>query len=131
MREYYVVQFLLKKKTYCIWYSDNEDGFLTENNKIKIFKCSKELKLYCDNLGIEISDNISGFDILALNQSMLTNKISSPSLYLDFWNITHDAMKSIKMDFSGDHQEYLPIYDKLFFSLNLLKSKQEKFEISN
>nr|WP_243459967.1 hypothetical protein [Lactococcus cremoris] len=59
---------------------------------------------------------------------MVKNDVSNYNLYLDFWNIINDAMRSVEQDFIGDDKLYVGIYDKLFFGLNLLiRPEDEKY----
>ena len=66
--------------------------------------------------------------IIELKNLMVKNDVSNYNLYLDFWNIINDAMRSVEQDFIGDDKLYVGIYDKLFFGLNLLiRPEDEKY----
>ena len=67
-------------------------------------------------------------NIIELKNLMVKNDVSNYNLYLDFWNIINDAMRSVEQDFIGDDKLDVGIYDKLFCGLNLLiRPEDEKY----
>ena len=130
MKEYYLIRFLMEnKETYCIWCSDIKDSLLTHGEKLLSFSNLQSVKKYCAKNKIELSSSdVSTYNIIELKNLMVKNDVSNYNLYLDFWNIINDAMRSVEQDFIGDDKLYVGIYDKLFFGLNLLiRPEDEKY----
>ncbi len=125
--EYYIVQFNDEKTLrYAIWYTDDEDGFVSEHGKILLFDCVESLKEFCDSKNIIISDDdkIS----CVYDFGYLKKWLSSPndrfncSIMLNFWNVISDASKSMDVAFIGDDKENETanqLYSKLFCGCNL------------
>jgi len=123
---YYIIQFNDEKNVkYAIWYTDEEDGFVSEHNKILFFDYVESLKEFCDNKNIIIlDDKISCvYDFGYLKKWLLSpNDRFNCSIMLDFWNIISDASKSMGVEFIGDDKENdatNQLYLKLFHGCNL------------
>ena len=68
MRECYSFVFIIKKKEYyCIWYSDEKDGFLTESNQIIFFYNNKQLNEYATSKSINFEEEINELSIVLTN----------------------------------------------------------------
>ena len=125
--EYYIVQFNDEKTLkYAIWYTDAEDGFVSEHGKILFFACVESLKEFCDSKNIIISDGnkISCvYDFGYLKKWLLSpNDRFNCSIMLNFWNVISDASKSMDVAFIGDDKENETanqLYSKLFYGCNL------------
>ena len=125
--EYYIVQFNDEKTLkYAIWYTDDEDGFVSEHGKILFFDGVEFLKEFCDSKNIIIVDdyNISCvYDFGYLKKWLLSpNDRFSCSIMLNFWNVISDASKSMDVAFIGDDKENdaaNQLYSKLFHGCNL------------
>lgn len=125
--EYYIVQFNDEKTLkYAIWYTDDEDGFVSEHGKILFFDCVESLKDFCDSKNIIIldDDKVSFiYDFGYLKKWLLSpNDRFDCSIMLDFWNVISDASKSIGVAFIGDDKQSEmanKLYSKLFHGCNL------------
>ncbi|PEJ59072.1 hypothetical protein CN692_06220 [Bacillus sp. AFS002410] len=133
--EYYPFLFIIKQKEfYCIWYSEDKDGFVTENNKVKFFETEKMLFDYAKLKNIEFMENkITSFSIdQAINWLTRKNAIIKSDYFLDFWNLITDLAYSVGDNFYGDAKEEAihKVYDKLFWGNNLpaVTPKGKKFK---
>jgi hypothetical protein len=122
--EYYPFLFVVdKKEYYCIWYSDDKDGFFTENNQIKVFDTEKMLFDYAKENKIQFMENrITSFSI-DYTKSWLTRKnpMIDSIYFLNFWNHISDLANSVGETFYGDLREEVidMVYNKLFWGNNL------------
>jgi len=122
--EYYPFLFdINKKEFYCIWYSADKDGFVTENNKIKVFETKNMLFDYAKVKNIQFMDNkINSISIdFAINWLTRKNPIIKCVYFLDYWNHISDLAYSVGENFYGDVREESinKVYDKLFWGNNL------------
>lgn len=122
MIDYYVVKFSYKNNFFVIWFSDDDnDGVITENSKIKIFKSREEALSYAKKENLHCDEEIIEYDIQSLIdflETFKTGKFNSQVVY-DFWSIFSDISQSTKESFIGDSEIYTELYGKLFYSLNL------------
>ncbi|WP_129692226.1 hypothetical protein [Gottfriedia acidiceleris] len=122
--EYYPFLFdFNKNEFYCIWYSAVKDGFLTENNKIKVFETENLLFDYAKAKNIQLMDNnINSISIdYAINWLTRKNPIIKSVYFLDYWNHISDLASSVGENFYGDEREESinKVYEKLFWGNNL------------
>jgi hypothetical protein len=122
--EYYPFLFdINKNEFYCIWYSADKDGFLTENNKIKVFETENMLFNYAKVKNIQFMDNkINSISIdYAISWLTRKNPIIKCVYFLDYWNHISDLAYSVGENFYGDLREESinKVYDKLFLGNNL------------
>ena len=124
---YYIVQFNDERTVkYAIWYTDDEDGFVSEHGKILFFDYVESLEEFCDDKNIIISDNYKIYCVYDFGY--LKKWLLSPddrfdcSIMLDLWNVISDASKSMDVAFIGDDKENEmanQLYSKLFHGCNL------------
>jgi hypothetical protein len=126
MKTYYLEEFKYMERSYfCIWYSDEVDGFYMEENKIVYFNSLEEVKQYCLKHGIlyieEENMEYSRQDMHAIQQWVSEGNGDDVdcNLLLTFWNIVTDLAATLKIDYVGDDDKYFRIYDKLFHGNNL------------
>jgi hypothetical protein len=123
MIEYYKVAFIYKTRyLYTLWYTNDVDGLLNENGKIKYFNNENELNNYCINKKINIEfDSIEIYNIDKINKIKSDIYVNIDCEYiLNLWNITTDIAKTIGATFYGNKKnEIINVYDKIFFGNNL------------
>jgi hypothetical protein len=120
---YYPVKFALGlKETYSLWYSNKNDGFLVNQNKLLSFKSMNELQKYSKEKSINLQDGLTVVILDAvINWLEGEQKEIDYELFLNFWNIIADLAYSVDEEFYGDKDEngVLNIYNKLFYGSNL------------
>jgi hypothetical protein len=122
MKQYYKLAFLYKNKyLYTLWYTNDIDGLLNENDKMIFFYSEHELINYCKNDNLYImDDDIVIYNIDEINKIIFNNGINIDCKYLlDLWNITADIAKTINIPFYGNEKETINIYNKIFYGNNL------------
>jgi hypothetical protein len=122
MKQYYKLTFLYKNKhLYTLWYTNDVDGLLNENNKIIFFNCEYELIDYCKKENINIIDDCTViYNIDEINRIILNNSTNIDFEYLlGLWNIIADIARTIDVPFHGNKKETIHIYNKLFYGNNL------------
>jgi hypothetical protein len=125
MREYFPLVFIIKSKEhYCCWYTNEEDGFIVEENHLLFFDTLDELKIHSTKQKIDL--NLKE-DILIISIDELQKFVENDSkeldcnLILNYWNIIGDVSKSLGVEFYGDERSSIlsTIYNKLFYGNNL------------
>lgn len=119
--EYYIVSIIINgEKHFVIWFSNHEDGMITENKKLISFEADSQCRDYALRNGMVLEEEESGFDFDAIKPwlSKPDNKISY-NTFLNIWNMMSDLAVSVGIPFLGDGKVYSDIYDKLFFGCNL------------
>jgi len=125
MKDYYAISFILDiKEHYCIWYTNDLDGVITNgNDRIVQFINESELHEYCTKSDIILSssqENMALYDLDKLNEWLREEKTAfDNNLMLNLWNIISDVARSLNKPFIGDDDKMLFIYDKLFHANNL------------
>jgi len=121
MLEASILDFKIKDKNhYCLWYSDEGDRFVINNNKlIYYFGVSELIKAYTDSYIIDENIVYCDVDILLITHKE-ENSLSYNQL-MNFWNMMTDLSKSLGIDFFGNKRtkQIDKVYDKLFWGLNL------------
>lgn len=127
--QYDIVLFILDQiKYYTLWYLDDKDGFILndEETGIMIFKNESAARLFaCQNL-LPLADDVTLFFI---EESKLYDFSKMDCSYiLDFWNIVTDIAGSLGLQFLGDekNKNVNLIYKKLFYGCNLPSIKGEE-----
>ncbi len=118
MKEYCKVIFETEEKDYiCLWYSDLNAGFVTEEDHVICFRDEDVFDRYCRGKGYRLRDTML-FDLAALMRFAggLSNDFSASTL-LNFWNICSDLAFTLKLGFLGDddNDSLSELYDTLFF----------------
>ncbi len=121
MNQYYIVNFIMNRNNhFCLWYTDELDGFEVEDNKLIWFKQENNMKLFCYDKNITFSDGVISFDIDQLSDMIkFKPEEFDCNLILDMWNIFSDVSKSVNLPFKGDNDMVLDIYSKIFYGNNL------------
>lgn len=133
MREYYPVKINLNRIIYyMLWFTGEDDGFISELSKPLLFSNFNDLDKYAKNINIKLES-----DLTVYNFEAITNWIENPKspskyeLFLDSWNFFNDLSKSTDSPFKGnfDSGNTVDVYNKLFYGLNLptLKKNGEEF----
>ena len=133
MREYYPVQINLNQAIYyMIWYTDEEDGFITEFSKPLLFPDFDELKQYAKNSGLQLEKDLTSYDFEAVTKWVENPEVKFEcELFLDCWNFFNDLSKSVGRPFKGnfDTGNTVDVYNKLFYGSNLpaIRKDGEKY----
>lgn len=108
-----------------LWYTSDEDGFVLDENKIRVFASESDAEefAYKNNLELD-SEKVE----IICSESVLSdvNKIDC-NLLLTFWNIVTDAAKTLNIEFIGNSRDECTegIYNKLFYGSNLPAVKKD------
>lgn len=129
MREYYPVKINLNKAVhYMIWYTDEDDGFITELSKPLLFSSFEELEQYTKNSGLQLEESLASYDFEAIAKWIQISEESPDcELVLDSWNFFSDLSKSTGNPFKGsfDLGNTVDVYNKLFYGTNLSAIKKD------
>lgn len=133
-RDYYIVSFSTDKTIkYTIWFTDDIDGFVTDNKKnIMVFESVNQLCSYAEEHEIIIDQNIdikvadcdvqTNYDIYDYNvdyferydySNIVCNEI------LNFWNIVTDITVTMETKLLGTDEDNNIFYEKLFYGCNI------------
>jgi len=131
MREYSVVKVVYKdKETFLIWYLDDEDGFLSLEQKLLMFKSDDEARVFAKEKSVELDEETTVFDLShILEQTNRVELSENCSELIDAWNLFSDIAKTIGEEFSGDIDEGLTndIYHMLISGCNIKALKHEEY----
>lgn len=118
--EYYPIVILyLGKQHFCIWKTDESDGFETDGKRLLVFKSMEETKQYLDGKGLHFSsDEIVTYDLDGFLKEVDFEE-PDPKAVFYFWNMFSDMARGLGLKFSGDGKKVNKIYEKLFFGNNL------------
>lgn len=123
MKEYYPFLFsLYSKDYYCIWYTDDKDGFLAGSNRILIFQSQQQLYFYAKENNLIFQDDITGLSVdIAVDWLKKESNNIDCKYFLDFWNIIGDLAYSVHDSFygNGENDLIIKVYNKLFYGNNL------------
>lgn len=129
MIEYFPFVFIMNQKEYyCIWYSNEKDGFLTESNKIMYFDRFEQLYSYSNSNNLKIEE---GKTVLLMDNAIKWLQEEKKEIdciyFLDYWNAISDLANSVGEHFYGDEDKSIihSIYDKLFYGNNLQTIKRD------
>lgn len=129
MNEKYAVRFDIDDHHYyAIWYTDDKDGFVTENGSIVYFTEIDDLFHYAESRRILINEGITYFNATQILHNIET--ITDCDTVLDFWNIISDISASLRIKFTGDDKTYNTEYAKLVSGCNL-NSLEHDYYIPN
>lgn len=132
MEEYYKFVFVFdSKEYYCIWYTGEKDGFVTDGDKLKCFHDYDQLQIYALDNNIVICDDGSQLSMdVARAWNERNEKKVDCRYFLHFWNMMSDLSSSVKESFYGDikNNTLNKIYDKLFWGSNLPSVTPEEKE---
>lgn len=122
MTEYFIVNFKFDNKFYyCIWFTNDVDGFVVSDNKVLCFENLDKLKSYCSMQKMCMDSKITLYDLDKVISyiDLGTSKDIEYKLYLNLWNLCSDLANTLSIDFCGDHDGIiLDIYNLLFYGSN-------------
>src|SRR5665647_2675431 len=122
MRAYFPFTFIAENIKYCcIWYSDDEDGFVTEATKLKSFANMNELISYVVTHNLKIAEETSVFFVDGFTHWLKEQTEFDCGEFLMFWNVITDLARSSEIIFYGDKNTTIinAIYDKLYIGSQL------------
>lgn len=124
----YLVKFQFsKKECYALWYTDDVDGFLLDDNgKIRSFASEEETRLFANREGYYLDDEIA----LISSDTLLSfgREEIDCNVILTYWNIFSDLARSVNCKFLGDNSDgdVEGIYQKLFYGCNLPAIRKDR-----
>lgn len=120
-RKYFIVRFIYKQREYySIWFDDERDGFITENERIITFPNKAQLKKHCSKQKLAVEESISEYDLDKLDYWISEVDPTIDAVFiLNFWNIFMDVSASVDKPFMGDEEQNGEVYRKLFYGNNL------------
>jgi len=95
MRDYYSVIFRNDKDSYCIWYSDKQDGLICLDGELLKFESLEHLIDYADTSAVEIKEEPTLYDLALIRSILEKEEITNFRSLIDFWNISSDAKRSL------------------------------------
>lgn len=117
-KSYYWVEFIIEHISYfLIWVDDIKDYFITNNDDLIFFKKFSNAQAFSQNMGLEISDNITVYNVDEY-APLVKNSVDCNAA-LQLWNIISDVAASVKVPFDGDDASYTAQYGKLVYGCNL------------
>lgn len=131
-----IIKFLYKNAIrYCLWYENKNSGkdeFAVDGkHRIKTFDSVSELTRYCATNNFSCSESSLTIYDLNVLQTLLkeANHLSNYDLLIDIWNISGDIAFTVHDNFLGDNNNFLDVYNKLFYALNLpeINSSPKKY----
>lgn len=116
-----MVEFIINQSSfYCIWFTGNTDGFITEKGRLKYFYDNSELKDYCNTMKINLQNSETRYDLDRISDKVFLDISEKDCCELiDCWNIFSDIARSVNEDFYGNKKELNDLYSKLFYGCNL------------
>jgi hypothetical protein len=128
-RKYYILWYRLDgRDSYLIWYSDDIDGIIVdENGNVHCFTDVASLQAYADTQHISIVaeepilHNLDAIDIWLKKGS----EAIDPESFLAVWNLFTDIAHSVEGHFDLRRELTQSIYDKLFWGSNPTSVKPE------
>jgi hypothetical protein len=124
-KTYYPLYTVLSQKyLFLLWFSNDIDGVVVENNKIVTFASLHEISDYAKSKQINLMTSdfiLHNFDNITLWLEDYENKDINCVEILNIWNLLTDIAQTLKIEFIGNHKDKVTskIYDKLFFGNNL------------
>ena len=122
MANNYIVEFTHNGKSrFCIWFTDEVDGFIIEQNEIISFSNIESATNYCYTRKMKVGKDITTYDVDNILEIVNSNTptVDCKSI-LDFWNIVMDVTSSVSDTFYGNEEGIVTdIYNKLFYGNNL------------
>lgn len=117
-KSYHWVEFIIDNISYfLIWVDDIKDYFITNNNDLIFFKKFSNAQVFSQNLGLDISENITVYNVD--EYVPLDKNVVDCDATLQLWNILSDVAASVKVPFDGDDALYTAQYGKLVYGCNL------------
>jgi hypothetical protein len=127
MRAYFPFTFIAENIKYCcIWYSDKEDGFVTESEKVKSFADMNQLISYVVTHNLKIAEETTVLFVDGFTHWLKEPTDFDCGEFLMFWNVITDLAHSSDNEFYGAKNTITlnSIYDKLYIG-SQLPTKEE------
>lgn len=123
-RTYYKLWYRLDgKDSYLIWYSNAEDGVVTDpNGRVPSFRDAESLLSYAEGQGIDIDVGepiLHNLDVVAESLRRKDIELINCSEFNSTWNLFTDFSVSVNDSFDPEPHLTKQIYDKLFWGCNL------------
>jgi hypothetical protein len=123
-REYYAYWYRLDDKdSFLIWFSNENDGFVVdENGLIPSFVNLSGLQKYANEKQMDVDVENSELLNLDVVQSWLNNseqKIADYNPFLNAWNLFEDISVSTNGNFDANKKLTKEIYNKIFWGCNI------------
>lgn len=122
MRAYFPFTFIAENIQYCcIWYSDEEDGFVTEAEKVKSFAAMSELISYVVSHNLKIAEETTVLFVDGFTYWLKEQTKFDCGEFLMYWNVITDLARSVEITFYGNKNttSLNAIYDKLYIGSQL------------
>lgn len=126
---YQIVEFIINKQSYfCIWFSSETEGFLSDKEKIHVFGSYDDAKSFAVSNQIKLENEMStcNSDEMQRWAESSDNHVNCENV-LDYWNIIQDVVALSNCEFLGNKRTDTidDIYDKLFCGNNVLIDNEE------
>ncbi|MFC4306055.1 hypothetical protein [Cohnella boryungensis] len=119
MRVHYPFVFVVNEKEYLsIWFTNDNDGFVIEDGKLLIFDNMTKLTKYIVFNDLNFVNEITRLSINLIRGLMESKNEMDCTEMLNFWNTISDLAKSSGTIYLGDSNEFIDIYNKLFYGNN-------------
>lgn len=123
-RKYFKLWYCLDgRDAYLIWYTNEQDGVVTDSDgKVPCFQSPEDLLHYAEslNLSLNVEDPIlNNLDVVAEWLNRGDSESVDCKSFLAAWNLFDDVSRSVTGNFDPEHQLTQKIYDKLFWGNNL------------
>ena len=121
MKQHFIVAFDIGRSiTYCLWYTNDMDGFVLSEGHLLQFDSVNDVRAYGRRKGISLQADTTAYSIAKI-EAFLEDSSAEPdcNVLLDFWNIVQDMANAISTPFLGEDEETDRIYSKLFHGSNL------------
>lgn len=126
MKQYYPVDFIVHNQIFhTLWYTDEKDGFVVENGKIKKFSDTKE------QIEALREQSVYQEEITCYKTDTILDEIKQKQIncndVLNFWNIILELSFSIHCSFLGNVKSEVikRIHAKLFYGCNIKVLRKE------
>lgn len=110
------------EQRFCLWFSGETDGFLTEGGSLQVFPSADAARAYVQlHPDLPCAASVVTYDLDRTWRMARGQEPPDPGLALEIWNITTDLAESIGAAFTGSRRDALTdhIYEKLFYGSNL------------
>jgi hypothetical protein len=127
---YQTVEFMFCKRSYyCIWFSAETEGFLSENGNPLIFERCDLTKSFANHNQINLDEEVAVYDVDSIACWADSSDLTVDSVaVLNFWNVIQDITVSANKSFVGNMRTNTvdDLYDKLFCGNNVLIDREDE-----
>ncbi len=130
MKYYLIKAERIKKVNFIIWYTGDDDGFLSLDDRLLVFSNVEEANTFAQEKSISFEKEVVIFNFTDILE--LIYNIESPEncrILINAWNFFSDLSRTVNGKFIGDKNEniILDIYNKIIYGCNLEILKNDKF----